>query len=143
MELWSEFGPFFMATVPHAPKLGKSEKAFYQFFGFLLLHSEFVFDPDERQRWLREISADGRHEISWVWMQQTNNATDYGAKVYRERLRSLLHDLWPQENDLKDDSTSNNLGQLALGCSTEFPDAVKTVIPLISRVTSSGHAGSP
>ena len=55
--------------------------------------------------------------------------------LYRERLKYLLNDVWPIEQELREVGSSENLAQLAMCCGTEFPDAVATVLPLLSKLT--------
>jgi len=133
-ELWTAIRPSFLATFPRSSELGHAETQFYALFAFLLLHEEFVIDAADGRRALANASPKGRSHVAWYWWRQTDSATDYGATIFRERLRYLLTDIWPIEVDLREQDSSLSLALLASCCGTAFPDAVETISPLLMRV---------
>jgi hypothetical protein len=120
---------------PHSVDLGDYERQLYSFFAFLLLHSEFALESAEARHALTVGSFNGRTQVAWYWWRQADSATDHGAKLYRERLKYLLTDVWPLEQELREEGASGNLARLAMCSGTEFPDAVATILPLLSKGT--------
>jgi hypothetical protein len=133
-ELWMVFGPLFLATCPNSSRLGDLEDQFYSVFAFILLHEEFTLDSQEARTALRVGTPKGRAHVAWYWWRQVDSATDYGATLFRERLRYLLTDVWPLEVDLDDEASSANLARLTSCCGTEFESAVQTVAPRLAKI---------
>ncbi len=133
-ELWPIFRPLLLTVFPHSGELGDYERQLYSFFAFLLLHPDLKLESAEARDALTVGSSNGRTQVAWYWWRQADSATDYGAKLYRERLKYLLTDVWPLEQELREESASANLAMLAMCCGTEFPDAVATILPRLSKV---------
>jgi hypothetical protein len=114
--------------------LGDYEDQFYSFFAFLLLHADYALDTRDARNALSVATPKGRAQVAWYWWRQADSATDYGATLYRERLKFLLTNVWPIERELRDEAASENLAKLATCCSSAFPDAVETILPLLSKL---------
>jgi hypothetical protein len=135
-ELWSAICPLFLKVFPHSAQLGELENQLYLLFGDVLLHEEFPLEPSDARHALTVGSAAGRAQVAWLWWRQADSATDYGATLFRDRLKHLLTSVWPLELELRDERTSEWLAGLALCCGTEFEDAVKTITPLLTKITT-------
>jgi hypothetical protein len=133
-ELWPALRSAFLKMFPHSGDLGEAEDAFYSFFAWLLLHPEYELTGGQARQALTVAPAKGRAHVAWYWWRQTDSATDYGAKLYAQRLKYLLESVWPLEQELRNEETSTHLARLATCCSFNFPDAVATVAPLITVV---------
>ena len=96
-ELWPKFRPLLVKVFPQSSELGEAETQFYSFFAFLLLLSEFELEPSEARGALTSGSPKGRSQVAWYWCRQADSGTDYGANLYRERLKYLLSEVWPVE----------------------------------------------
>ncbi len=148
--LWTVFRSVFLAAIHHSGKLDRYEDQFYSLLAYLLLHEEFTFEAEQARSALTAASPRGRSQVAWYWWHQTHSATDYGASLFRDRLKHLLTVVWPLELELREPDSSENLAQLALNCGTEFEDAVATITPLLVRtahpdmiilsLTQKGHA---
>ena len=136
-ELWFVIRPLFLKLFPHSSELGAVERPLYSLLAHLLLREEFQLDPSEAQYVLRAGTAEGRELVAWYWWRQADSATDYGATLFRDRLKHLLTSVWPKELELKEEGSSERLADLALCCGTEFEDAVATIIPLLTKITKS------
>jgi len=119
---------------PHTSELGEHESHLYSLFAFVLLHDDFTLEAEQARRALTVGSSKGRTQVAWYWWQQTNSATDYGATLFRERLKYLLTAVWPLDLELKEEGSSENLVRLASCCGTEFPNAVATIIPRLTKM---------
>jgi len=136
-ELWSVIRPLFLQLFPHSGDLGELENQLYRLFGHVLLREEFPLEPSEARRALTLGTAAGRAQVAWLWWRQADAAPDYGATLFHDRLKYLLTNVWPLELELRDETTSNRLADLALCCGTEFGDAVRTITPLLTKITTS------
>jgi hypothetical protein len=133
-ELWEAMRSRFLDTFPHSSELGKSETQFYSLFAYALLREEFTIDAADARRALERAPLKGRTHVAWYWWRQADSATDYGATLFRERLKYLLTDVWPMEVGLRGQDSSCDLALLASCCGTAFPDAVATISPLLMQV---------
>jgi hypothetical protein len=133
-ELWPVLCPLLLKVFPHSAALGDYEDQFYSFFAFLLLHADYALDTRDARNALSVATPKGRAQVAWYWWRQADSATDYGATLYRERLKFLLTNVWPIERELRDEAASENLAKLATCCSSAFPDAVETILPLLSKL---------
>jgi hypothetical protein len=133
-EFWPLLRPLLLKAIPHSDDLGKYENQLYSFLGFILLRADYEIDPADARHALTIASPKGRAHVAWFWWRQSDSATDYGATLYRDRLKYLLTSVWPLEQELRDESASGNLARLAACCSSEFPDAVATILPLVCRL---------
>jgi hypothetical protein len=121
--------------VSHSADLGGAEEQFYAFFAFILLKPDIPLDATDARLALQHGTPAGRSHVAWYWWRQADSATDYGATLYRERLKYLLTTVWPLEQELREEASSSNLARLAIECGTEFPDAVATIAPLLTTVS--------
>jgi hypothetical protein len=135
-ELWPVIRPLLLKVFPHSAELGELENQLYLLFADVLLHEEFPLEPSEARHALTVGSAAGRAQVGWLWRRQAHSATDYGAALFRNRLKYLLTSVWPLELELRDERTSEWLADLALCCGTEFEDAVNTITPLLTKITT-------
>jgi hypothetical protein len=133
-DLWLALRPLLLRAVPHSADLGNAEEQFYAFLAFILLKPDIPLDAPDARRALQQATPKGRSEVAWYWSQQAASATDYGATLYRARVKFLITNVWPLEQELREENSSSHLARLAVGCGTEFPDAVETVIPLLIPV---------
>jgi hypothetical protein len=132
--LWPSLRPLLLKVFPHSAEFEDYEQHLYSFFAFILLHAEFTIEALEARRALTAGSPAGRAQVAWYWWRQVDSADDYGAKLYRERLKFLLTDIWPLEQHLRDETSSEHLAELATCCSSEFPDAVSVIIRYFARM---------
>ncbi len=133
-ELWLALRPHFLDVFPHSADLEASEDQFYAFFASILLKPDILFDAGDARRALQQGTPKGRSHVAWYWWRQADSAPDYGATLYRERLKYLLTTVWPLEQELREEASSGNLARLAIACRTEFRDAVVTITPLLTTV---------
>jgi hypothetical protein len=133
-ELWAVLRTLFLATCSKSANLGDFEDHFYSVLAFILLDEEFATSPQEARTALKESTPKGRSHVAWYWWRQVDSATDYGATLFRERLRYLLTDVWPLEVELEDEASSDNLARLVSCCGTEFESAVQTVAPRLTKI---------
>jgi hypothetical protein len=133
-DLWAAIRPMFLATFLQVSALGKAATQFYSVFAFVLLHEEFVIDAADARLALTRASSEGRSQLAWYWWRQTDSATEYGATLFRERLKYLLTEVWPLELDVREEGTSSNLARLASSCGTAFQDAVAVIVPLLATI---------
>lgn len=133
-ELWDVLKPFFLGVFLHSVELGRYEDHLYGFFAFALLHEDLAIDPVEAQAALRVGAPQGRSHVAWYWWRQVDSATDYGATLFRERLKYLLTHVWPIDHELRAGDSSGNLARLAICCGSEFEDAVATIAPLLTKL---------
>jgi hypothetical protein len=138
-KLWAVLRPFFLDAFQRSPILGQREDQLYSLLAYLLLREDFPLGSEEARLALTVGSQKGRSQVAWYWWRQVDSATEYGATLFRERLRCLLTDVWPLEQELKEEGSSENLARLALCCGTEFGQAVETITPLLTKLTSAGH----
>jgi hypothetical protein len=138
-ELWAVLRPLFLDVFPHSQKLGQHEGDLYSLLAFILLRENFPLGPEEARRALTVGSSKGRSRVAWYWWRQADSATEYGATLFRERLKYLLTDVWPLEQELKEEGSSENLARLALCCGMEFETAVPTITPLLAKLPSVGR----
>jgi hypothetical protein len=132
---WPSFRPLFLGAFPRSDELGEfAEGQLYELLAWLLLRPEYELGAAEARQALSLGSPKGRARVAWFWWRQSDSATEYGANLFRERLKYLLESVWPLDRDLRDEESSALLAEIATCCSSSFPDAVATVIPLISPV---------
>jgi len=132
--LWPFLRPLLLKVFPHSGEFGDYEQQLYSFFAFILLNAEFTIEALDARRALTVGSSAGRAQVAWYWWRQVDSADDYGAKLYRSRLKFLLTEIWPLEQDLRDQTSSENLAELATCCSTQFPDAVTVIVRYVARM---------
>ncbi|MDQ2777319.1 MAG: hypothetical protein M3Y57_20735 [Acidobacteriota bacterium] len=132
-ELWLALRPLFLGVISHSAELGDAERQFYGLFAFVLLAADIPIDPVAARGALQRATSAGRSYVVEYWWQHAESATDYGATLYRERLEYLLTRIWPLEKELRQSGASIGLARLAMACGTAFPDAVKTIAPLLTK----------
>lgn len=134
LALWPKFRPAFLQIFSHSPELGDFETQLSSFFAWLLLHPEYELTQREARDAFSGLSDKARERVAWYWWRQSDSATDYGAALYRERLKYLLTSVWPLDREFQSAASSENLARLAACCSSEFADAVETIAPLLLRL---------
>ncbi len=133
-ELWPALCPLLLGVFPHSAALGDYEDQFYSLFAFRPPHADYALDARDARNALTIATPKGRAQVAWYWWRQADSATDYGATLYRERLKFLLTNVWPIERELREGAASANLAKLATCCSSAFPDAVDTILPLLAKL---------
>jgi hypothetical protein len=116
--------------------LGEFEDNFYSVLAFVLLKDEFIVDPADAREALRAATPKGRSHVAWYWWRQVDSATNYGATLFRERLKYLLTSVWPLEVEFEEEASSSNLARLISCCGTEFENAVRTVAPRLTKTAT-------
>jgi hypothetical protein len=132
--LWPSLHPLLLKVFPHSAEFGDYEQQLYSFFAFILLHAEFTIEALDARRALTVGSPAGRAQVAWYWWRQVDSADDYGARLYRDRLKYVLTEIWPLEQHLRDETSSEHLAELATCCSTEFSDAVGVIVRYLARI---------
>jgi hypothetical protein len=134
-ELWPALRPSLLKVFPHSDDLGRYEDQFYSLFASVLLHADLDLESAEARHALTVGSPKGRSRVAWFWWRQADSSTDYGEKLYWERLKYLLTDVWPLDRELRGEGSSHHLAELATCCGTAFPDSVATIIPLLTELS--------
>jgi hypothetical protein len=104
--------------------LGQSEEQHYAVLAWVLLQEGYPLAPVDARRALTKGTLKGRARVAWYWTVQVDSDTEYGAALFRERLKVLLESVWPIEREFLDESISKSFAHLALCCGSEFPNAV-------------------
>lgn len=134
-ELWPSLRPLMLKALPHSGDLGRYEDSIYSVLAFILLDPDFELTATDARQALTVASRLGRSRVAWYWWRQADSTTDYGEKLYKERLRFLLTDVWPVDLALREEGLSQNLARLAMCCGNAYPDAVALISPLLSKLS--------
>jgi hypothetical protein len=123
-DLWQIIAPMFLKMFPISQQLGQSEEQLYAVLAWVLLQEGYPLAPVDARRALTKGTLKGRARVAWYWTVQVDSDTEYGAALFRERLKVLLESVWPIEREFLDESISKSFAHLALCCGSEFPNAV-------------------
>ncbi|MCI5223814.1 MAG: hypothetical protein D3924_14360 [Candidatus Electrothrix sp. AR4] len=138
VDLFLDIKEELIAALDNVSLLGDFSEHLFQLIAIILLSLPLdSFTETELREILRNIGSVGRKEVAETFLRsrRVNNTDETDESFWSHRLKPLLSDCWPKDNDAIDSITSQQLARLAVRAGDKFPEALQTVQNIIGSVS--------
>jgi len=104
-------------------------------FTIVAVEFEGVITYPEAKEALRGMSKADLKGVAFMLRRLMAEAGDHGARRWREHVGPWINNVWPRDHGNQDADVSEELAVAASYAGEAFPEAVGTILPLITSVT--------
>ena len=119
----------------HFESLGRHAGNYATLVAYIALEKVQDFSKAELRGVLKKMPKDGLNRVARLLYQALGSASNKKSYYWKNRVKPILKDLWPNDKDRVSPSLSTMLTYIAIASDKCFPDAVGIVINLLQPVT--------